>query len=119
METNNSTVIPDRLPKTIYMIVQLTNDDCCRKKHIRFHSSFASINGIRPTDRCIASNSSRRPQSQCQIELISNQSQGPIQLLQHYFYTWLRENSTIEQPILLSDGCSIQLDPGSFSIGFV
>jgi hypothetical protein len=33
--------IPEHLPKILFVLVELTNDSVCRKKHIQFPTSFA------------------------------------------------------------------------------
>ena len=106
--------IPERLPKILFLLVELTNDHICRKKHIRFGASFAQANGLRATDKCLVSNTTRRPRTHAHIELISPHWHGPTLLLQHYFQHWIRDVSKAAQPILLTDGLVIQLQNNDY-----
>ena len=108
--------IPEHLPKVVFLFVQLTHDDLCRRNHIKLNPSFARANGIRPTDKLVVCNTTRRPRTQCRIELISNQWCGPSLLLQHYFQVWLRQCSNNDQSVLITDGSSIQLDDVNYVV---
>jgi hypothetical protein len=108
-ESSTST-LPEHIPTIYFLLIQLTNDNICRKNHIKLNSLFASINCIRPTDKLIVCNKTRRPKNQTRIEFISNQWYGPTLLLQHYFHLWIRQSLNNDQPILLTHGCFIQLN---------
>lgn len=68
------------------------------------------MNCIRPTDKLIVCNTTRRPRNQTRIEFFSNQWSGPTLLLQHYFHLYIRQSLHNDQPILLTDGCFILLN---------
>ncbi|UJR08584.1 hypothetical protein I4U23_012843 [Adineta vaga] len=102
--------IPEHVSKVYFLLIQLTNDTICRRNHIKLNPLFASWNCIRPTDKIIVCNTTRRPRNHTRIELISNQWYGPALLLQHYFHNWIRQCIHNDQPILLTDGCFIKLE---------
>jgi hypothetical protein len=68
------------------------------------------MNCIHSTDKLIVCNTTRRPRNETRIEFLSNQWYGPTLLLQHYFYVWIRQCLNNDQPILITDGCFIQLN---------
>lgn len=88
------------------------NNNSCRRDHIKLNHSFASMNCIRPTDKIIVCNTTRRPRNKAKIEFISNQWYGPTLLLQHHFLNWIQKSLHNDQPILITDGCFIKLQDG-------
>jgi hypothetical protein len=110
MKSLPSDTLPEHISKSYFLLIQLTNDAICHRKHIQLNPSFASVNCIRSTDKLIVCNTTRRPRNRTRIEFISNQWYGPTLLLQHYFHGWIRQYSTNDQSILITDGCFIKLD---------
>jgi len=102
--------LPEHIPNIYFLLIQLTNDNICRKNHIKLNYSFTSMNCIHSTDKIIVCNTTRRPRNQTRIEFYSNQWSGPTLLLQHYFHVWIRQYLNNEQPILITNGCFIQLN---------
>jgi hypothetical protein len=107
---SSTSSLPENIPNIYFLLIQLTNNNICRKNHIKLNHSFAYMNCIHSTDKIIVCNTTRRPRNQIRIEFFSNQWSGPILLLQHYFHVWIRQCLNNEQPILLTDGCFIQLN---------
>ena len=68
------------------------------------------MNCIHPTDKIIICNTTRRPKDQTRIEFFSKQWSAPTLLLQHYFHHWIRQCLTNDQPVLITDGCWIELN---------
>ncbi|CAF1062568.1 unnamed protein product [Adineta steineri] len=105
-----SDTLPEHIPKTYFLLIQLTNDNNCRSKHIKLNHSFASLNCIHPTDKIIVCNTTRRPRNRTRMEFISNQGNEPILLLQHYFRVWIRQCLNNDQPILITHECFVKLN---------
>ncbi|CAF1614320.1 unnamed protein product, partial [Adineta ricciae] len=116
IKSSTTDSVPKHISKVYFLLVQLTNDTICRRNHIKLNQSFVSWNCIRPTDKIIVCNTTRRPRNRTKIELISNQWHGPALLLEHYFQSWIRQGVNNEQPILITDGCFVQLDNTVFNI---
>jgi len=117
---SSTSSLPEHIPNIYFLLIQLTNDNICRKNHIKLNYSFTSMNCIRSTDKIIVCNTTRRPRNQTRIEFFSNQWSSPTLLLQHYFHVWIRQYLNNEQPILITDGYFIQLNNSLlfFSIEF-
>lgn len=109
--SNKLDSIPEQIPHIYFLLVQLINSNTCRKNHVKLSSSFASMNCIRPTDKLIICNTTRRARQQTRIEFVAQRWSSPILLLQHYFHVYLREQfHNNDQPILLTDGCFLRLN---------
>ncbi|CAF4578406.1 unnamed protein product, partial [Rotaria sp. Silwood2] len=113
---STTSILPEHISKIYFLLIQLTNDNICRRKHIKLNHIFASMNCIRSTDKLIICNTTRRPRNQTKIEFISNQWNGPTLLLQHYFHNWIRKYLNNDQPILITDGCFIKFDNICYNI---
>ncbi|CAF3602608.1 unnamed protein product [Rotaria sordida] len=116
LDSTASTILPEHISKIYFLLIQLTNDNICRQKHIKLNQTFASLNCIRSTDKLIVCNTTRPPRNQTKIEFISNQWYGPTLLLQHYFHNWIRKYLNNDQPILITDGCFIKFDNICYNI---